>query len=827
VRLGPLTIDRSALHSRVARRIFAIFVVCSLAPVGLFAVFAWVQVRAQLEDDALESLRSASKAAGMSILERLLIAEHGMEVLAEGFLAQEPPEDRLAVGDGRIVALERLPQERLDELSPEQHAELARGVTLLLTSPRSVGPARVRLVRRLRPADEGSPAISAELDPTFVFEPRNRGRSDRYWVVEAGGRRVFDARPDGFDTGRAHTVTASWDLFLRSRFLAPSWTVGFSRPLSAIHRPLRRFESVFPLIALAALGAAVCLSLVQIRRSLVPIEALAGAARRISDGELEARVSIQSHDEFGELGRTFNEMATQIGRQIQVLNTVNEIGARLSAERDTDALLDRILSGSIRVTRSRGGAIFLSQGGRPLSQARFRLEAGGGSSVASFGIELDPVIARDCQESRVPIFAWDEDDLGHRELAAWRTFEQQVGFSIGSRICVPMLDGQDEVVGVLLLFREGPTSDHFDKPTCELAESIASQAATAITKNRLVEDFRALFEGVVELTVRAIDEKSQYTGDHCRKVPILTEQIAEAACATRAGPLKDFDLTPEERYELHIAALLHDCGKVATPVHVMDKGTKLEAIFDRIELVEARFEIVRRDLRNAAAAAGADAELAEALRRLDDDRRFLQHCNLGVELMPEEDCERVREIARRYRYNTADGTGRALLTEEEVLNLTVRHGTLNDAERRTIEQHVVTTIDLLNELPFPRALEAVPEIAGSHHERCDGKGYPNRLRRDDITMQGRILGLADVFEALTAKDRPYKPGRTLTETLRILEAMRNDGAIDPDLYEFFVSEKVYLPYAVANLSPEQIDSAHWEDVEEFTAGAWAPPRAES
>jgi hypothetical protein len=356
---------------------------------------------------------------------------------------------------------------------------------------------------------------------------------------------------------------------------------------------------------------------------------------------------------------------------------------------------------------------------------------------------------------------------------------------------------------------------------------MASQAAVSITKNRLIDSFRALFEGLVELTVKAIDEKSPYTGEHCRKVPILTEMITEAACATQKGAFKDFDLSPAERYELEIAALLHDCGKVVTPVHVMDKATKLETIWDRIALVEMRFEVLRRDLEirmlrqhldelaGGLPAPGSE-HLARALHELEEELSFLRECNTGGEFMHGEKRERVRRIGLSRRWRTLDGEERNLLDDDEIENLCVSRGTLNAAERETINYHVVATINMLEELPFPKNMSAVPAIAGSHHERVDGKGYPNQLTGREISVQGRILGLADVFEALTAKDRPYKPGRTLTESLRMLEAMSREGHIDAELFELFVREKVYLRYAAEHLSPEQIDGPHREEIERLT-----------
>jgi hypothetical protein len=260
----------------------------------------------------------------------------------------------------------------------------------------------------------------------------------------------------------------------------------------------------------------------------------------------------------------------------------------------------------------------------------------------------------------------------------------------------------------------------------------------------------------------------------------------------------------------------------------MDKATKLESIFDRIELVATRFEILRRDaaVRALARRLGeaeadsileTDTLLARELESINADMAFLRGCNVGSEHMPESDRERVREIARRHRWLPADSEGCDVLDAEEVMNLTIAKGTLNDDEREVINQHVVTTISLLEELPFPNNMRNVPAIAGAHHEHVDGTGYPRELRGEQLCVQARMLGLADVFEALTAKDRPYKPGRTLSETLEILAAMCRDDHLDADLFDVLVREKIHIRYAAKYLSPEQIDSPHREVLEQMTS----------
>jgi response regulator RpfG family c-di-GMP phosphodiesterase len=265
-------------------------------------------------------------------------------------------------------------------------------------------------------------------------------------------------------------------------------------------------------------------------------------------------------------------------------------------------------------------------------------------------------------------------------------------------------------------------------------------------------------------------------------------------------------MTDRDRYELKIAGLLHDCGKVTTPVHVVDKATKLETIFDRMHLVDTRFEVLKRDAEIAMLKGELSVEEhAARLRQFDDDRALLRRTNVGGEFMREEDIARVRKIAE-YRWIDVDGREAAFLSEDEVKNLTVRAGTLTQDEREVINYHIVATIKMLEALPWPKHLKNVPEYAGGHHERMDGKGYPRGLKREEMSVQARVMGIADIFEALTAPDRPYKKGKTLTESLEILGKFKLNGHVDPDLFDVFIREKVYLKYAEKFMNPDQIDN---------------------
>jgi hypothetical protein len=270
---------------------------------------------------------------------------------------------------------------------------------------------------------------------------------------------------------------------------------------------------------------------------------------------------------------------------------------------------------------------------------------------------------------------------------------------------------------------------------------------------------------------------------------------------------------------------------VTTPVHVVDKATKLQTIFDRIDLVDTRFEVVRRDaeialLRKQLAALqrGEDGELKRELaarsQEIDDDREFIRHANLGGEGMREEDIARVKAISDKYRWRDRDGRSKAFFNEEELGNLTIRYGTLTAEERKVINHHIEVTIQMLESLPWPNHLKNVAEYAGGHHERMDGKGYPRGLKREQMSVQARCMGIADIFEALTAKDRPYKKGKTLTEALTILGKFKLNGHVDPDLFDIFMWNKVYDSYARQFLDPDQID-----EVDVAKIPGYAPPPA--
>lgn len=527
---------------------------------------------------------------------------------------------------------------------------------------------------------------------------------------------------------------------------------------------------------------------------------------------------------------------------LERVERLNRIGMALSSEPDTDRLLELILRSARELTGADGGTLYLVRDNDTIEFAIM--------STDSLGIELGGTTGREIPFDPLPLRIDGEPnrsmvvtnsvlqnrtinirDAYHAEgydFSGTRAFDRQTGYRTQALLTVPMTDHEDSVIGVLQLINPlGPDGNiiPFSRESQQLAESLGSQAAIALTNKRLVDDLANLFKSFVRMIAGAIDEKSPYTGAHCRRVPELTMLLADAAHRHTRGPLASFRLDGDERHALEIAAWLHDCGKITTPEHVMDKATKLSTVHDRIDTIAARFAALRAGIEADYASRLRDAdgpqrtviegERDRVLGGLDSDLAFLRQANVGAEAMSGEDKARVREIAAR-EWTDATGKPRSLLTEDEVANLLVERGTLTQEERKVIENHAAVTIRMLEQLPFPRHLRNVPEYAGGHHERVDGKGYPNGLTREQMSIPARVMAIADIFEALSAGDRPYKKAKTLSQCLQILGYMRLEGHIDPDLFDVFIDEGVYRAYAERYLRPDQIDEVEPESIPGYT-----------
>lgn len=389
---------------------------------------------------------------------------------------------------------------------------------------------------------------------------------------------------------------------------------------------------------------------------------------------------------------------------------------------------------------------------------------------------------------------------------------------VESVLLVPLRNHEGMVVGVLQLVN-GAGPEPFPAAARAPLEALAGYAGIALNNLLLVEELKALFDAFVKVIAQAIDAKSPHTSAHCQRVPMLTEMLARAACDDQRH-FPDFQLDDDGWYELRVAAWLHDCGKLATPDSVLEKSTKLQTLHDRIEQIATRFAVLRceserRYEREALAQPRREPELRRRMEAeigaLTEDLALLERVNKGGETMAERDKLRVRAMATR-TWTDAHGRRRALLSDDEVKNLCITRGTLTDEERRIINGHMAVTLDLLEALPFPRKLRRVPEYAGGHHERMDGSGFPRGLTREQMSIPARILAIADVFEALTARERPYKAPLKLSEALGIMQRMRDQHHLDPDLYRLFLDAGVWRDYALQALDPEQLDV---DDATEF------------
>jgi HD-GYP domain-containing protein (c-di-GMP phosphodiesterase class II) len=537
------------------------------------------------------------------------------------------------------------------------------------------------------------------------------------------------------------------------------------------------------------------------------------------------------------------EIASESNRLIERLEQLNEIGIALSKETDITRLLETILIVAKRITNADGGTLYRVTEDRTLRFEIMRTDSLGLAMGGTTGLSIpfEPIRLYDDAGQRlttnVVAYAYHHDtslkiaDAYTEEgfdFAGTRSIDRLTGYRSKSFLTVPLKNHDNEIIGILqLLNATNPVSEEtveFSAEDQRFAESLASQAAIALTNRLLINHLENLFESFINLINGVIDDKSPHTGKHCDRVPVLTMMLADAAADCRVGPLKEFAMTDKDRYELKIAGMLHDCGKVTTPVHIIDKATKLQTIFDRIGNIEIRFEVIKRDMEIELLRGRVDASAFEQrLKEIDDDLKFLRFCNLGSEAMQPEHVSRVEQIASKYRWRDAGGNEMDFLTREEIDNLCVRTGTLTASERQTINHHIDVTIQMLEALPWPKHLKNVPEYAGGHHERMDGKGYPRGLTREQMSIQARCMGIADIFEALTAEDRPYKKAKTLSEALAILGKFKLNGQIDPDLFNVFMWKNVYLRFARQYMDPQLIDEVDLSSI----PGYEAPPYFEA
>jgi len=521
----------------------------------------------------------------------------------------------------------------------------------------------------------------------------------------------------------------------------------------------------------------------------------------------------------------------------QHLAKLIEVGIALSNEKDKHLLLEYILLSAKEIANADGGTLYTLKGDKFLQMDIIHndslgISMGGSSNTAPTFKPL-PLYLENGEPNYANVVTCAlHDDIvidirdrhkdKHFDFSGAQAFDESTGYQSVSFLTIPMKDHNGQMIGALQLINALDTQGKtiaFSKQNALLVKALASQAAISLTNQNLITELELLFESFIEMLAGAIDQKSPYTGGHCRRVPELTIMLTEALHSSQNGPLKDFVMDEAVRYETKIAAWLHDCGKITTPEYVVDKATKLETIHDRIHEVNARFETVRRDykinlLELQLSAAENDQPLESTvidqyqndLEQITSDQAFIIQHNTGGEFMDEDDQARVTTIAERYQIIDHLGVSANLLSDDEVINMQISRGTLTAEERQIINKHINVTIHMLTSLKLPAHMKNVPEIAGGHHERMDGKGYPNGLTRNQMSVQARAMGIADIYEALTAADRPYKKAKTISESLSIMKRMKDTGHIDPDIFDVFIKEGIYLDYAHKFLKDYQIDN---------------------
>jgi len=517
------------------------------------------------------------------------------------------------------------------------------------------------------------------------------------------------------------------------------------------------------------------------------------------------------------------------------LKKLIDIGRALSREKNISILLEKILIEAKIISNSDGGTIYLvTDSGKKLNFEIMHTE----SLNVKFGGSAKPV-----PDTIYPVKIYNDDGkenihnvaavcvLEGRTLniddayaskkydfSGAKNFDKKHNYRSKSFLTVPLKNHKDKVIGVMQLLNAQKDNKiiSFSKELVDLVEALSSQASVALTNQLLVDEQKQLFRSFIKLVSEALEKKDAVTGGHCNRVPVLTMMIADEINSDKTELFKDFIFSDDELDELYVAGWLHDFGKVATPEHIMGKSTKLEGLYDKIDEIKFRFEILKRDIEIEYYKAEIKTSnikkesINDKLESLNDDLNFLEKSNIGGEFMSDELKQRIVEIAKKTI--TINGKEKVILNNDEIDFLSISRGTLSQKDRKIMEDHVVLTYDLLSKLPYPDHLKRVPFYAGCHHEKINGKGYPNGYSGDKLPIQARIIAIADVFEGLTAPDRPYKKGYKLSKALTILKYMVEDGEIDKDLFNLFITKKLYLKYANEMINKEQIDDINEKEL---------------
>ena len=551
-----------------------------------------------------------------------------------------------------------------------------------------------------------------------------------------------------------------------------------------------------------------------------------------------------------------------------LLSDIMELNNIIFTERDSNNIIKSIVDFAQKMSRTDGIFLYIINDDDYFSLDFCRINSIGFMKNGSDNISLYPTaylpdlknktsksLAESCALYGELLNTSDVYAASEYDHSLFKRFENEYNYTVVSCLTMPVINRKDNTIAVFQLINPKDSNGKILIFTPEMQkklQSVCSLIGTTLENRSLRAAYNQLLESFIEVLARAIDAKSPYTGAHCQRVPVIARMLTTAAVQQDTGPLKNFEMSRDDWYALKIASWLHDCGKVTTPEYIVDKATKLETIYNRIHEIRDRFEILRRDahieylkkrLAGEKSKEELQAEFVNAVKILEDDFSFIAQCNTGDTPLSDADITRLEKLTKikfiRYfdrtkglswaeRDNIKDLTkyqkpGYENLLQDrpdllykgynygELYNLEIRKGTINKEEREKINEHIIVTIDMLKAIHFPKELSNVVEYAGAHHERIDGRGYPYGLTGDQMSIPAKIMAIADIFEALTSNDRPYKEPKKLSEVLSIMKDMKDNGHIDPDLYRVFITSEVYKEYAEQYISPEQIDDVRPED----------------
>ena len=551
---------------------------------------------------------------------------------------------------------------------------------------------------------------------------------------------------------------------------------------------------------------------------------------RYSKGESDYREKL--------LQTAITEVKRYAEDQSKNIKQLTQIGLALSMEKDLGTLLEKIVTSARELTNADAGTLYIID--KAKSHLRFEIIQNetlntyiGGKTGVQIALPLVPLYANGKPNfanvssyvaiTGQPVNIPNVYQAEGFDFTGPRNYDASTGYQSQSMLVVPMKNYENDIIGVLQLLNAQDPDDGrviaFSPEYVDLVASLASQAAVALTNTQLIQELKNLFNAFIKSIATAIDEKSPYTGGHIRRVVDLTMMIANEINRAEQGPFKDVQLTDSEIEELRLAAWMHDVGKITTPEYVINKATKLETIFDRTHIIEHRFKLIAQSIENSylkekiallqqdipdlEAQRALDAKFAADTETLAHEAEFIKSCNTPVESMDDKTAAEIRRIGSKTC--CIDGEEEPYLTPGEIENLCIRKGTLVEEERKVIENHARMTLKILEQLPFPKHLMNVPIFACGHHEKLDGSGYPLGLKEHALPLQTRILAVADIFEALTAQDRPYKEPLNLAEAVEIMGQMMTERHIDPDIYELFIQSGIFFKYAHREMNPMQIN----------------------